>query len=86
MCSTPAFQHFHKLCLTADSYRYNVVSLVFHSSIIQISPLFPTLVHRSQHCKVLPKLFEKLLSVNVLRKCILRLLGCGIAALQVSDL
>lgn len=86
MCSMPAFQHFHKLCLKADSYRYNVVSLVFHSSTIQILPLFPKLVYRSQHRKVLPKLFEKLLGVNVLRKCILGLLGCSIAALQVSDL
>lgn len=40
----------------------------------------------SQHRKVLPKLPQELLSVDVLRKGVLRLLGCSVAALKVSDL
>lgn len=40
----------------------------------------------SQHRKVLPKLLQKLLSVDVLRKGVLGLLGRSVAALKVSDL
>lgn len=44
------------------------------------------MVGRSQRCKVLPKLLKKLLSVDVLGKGVLRLLGRSVAALEVSDL
>lgn len=40
----------------------------------------------SQHRKVLLKLLQKLLSVDVLRKGVLGLLGRSVAALKVSDL
>lgn len=39
-----------------------------------------------QHGKVLPQLLQKLLSVDVLRKRVLRLLGRGVAALKISNL
>lgn len=44
------------------------------------------LVGRSQYCKVLPELLQKLLSVDMFRKRVLRLLSCSVAALKVSDL
>lgn len=61
--------------------------LISDNYIIQTTPWFLSmLVRRSQHRKVLPKLFKKLLSVDVLRKGVLRLLGCSVAALKVSNL
>lgn len=39
-----------------------------------------------QHGKVLPQLLQKLLSVDVLWKRVLRLLGRGVAALKISNL
>lgn len=63
------------VCLMSDNY------------IIQTTPrLLSLLVGRSQHRKVLPKLLKKLLSVDVLGKGVLRLLGCSVAALKVSNL
>lgn len=44
------------------------------------------LLRGSQHCKMLPQLFEKLLGVHMLGKGILRLLGGSVAALKISDL
>lgn len=43
-------------------------------------------VTRSNCCKMLAKLLQELLRVDVIRKGVLRLLGCGVAALKVSDL
>lgn len=43
-------------------------------------------VTRSNCCKMLTKLLQELLRVNVFRKGVLRLLGCSVAALKVSDL
>lgn len=40
----------------------------------------------SQHCKVLSKLLEKLLSVDVFWESVLRFLSCTVAALKVPKL
>lgn len=66
------FVDFH-FCLTCQTFSilitlcFEADSQIFHSNTTQVKPLFLS----SQHCKVLPKLLEKLLSVNVLGKRIL---------------
>lgn len=58
-----------------------------HLYVIQTTPCSLSILDgHSQHRKVLPKLLQKLLSVDVLRKGVLGLLGSSVAVLKVSDL
>lgn len=73
--------------LKPDGDNCSPTTPIFDTYIIQTTLCFLCmLVGRSQNCKVLPKLFKKLLSVDVLWKGVLRLLGGSVAALKVSNL
>lgn len=58
--------------------RASYLSLQHHHILLSLAS--------SQLCEMLLKLFEKLLRVDVLRKGILWLLSCSVAALKVSNL